>query len=303
MGKPAGKFTINGTRGDDLNLDGSLQPASVQAGGLIINGNAGNDWIRGGSGADILNGDDGSDTIIGDLADLTGAGGNGKLVWDGGKGIDTLDLSLIPSTTETGVYLSVDYRPGGSSVIRTDFVTISGSIATPNPPIYTQSFTNNFQGFENFVLGAGNDFVHLSTATVTNVLHGGDGNDNLNAGGGDDIVYGDAGDDIIDGGWGSDVLYGGAGSDAFAFTGRVVGEYTRDVIKDFDVDGSDGTHDQIWLWPSWAIRWDPNSTVLHGYLIDGTTTFGEITLEGLTYADRGSVEIHNIDPMTGYPTG
>ena len=101
-------------------------------------------------------------------------------------------------------------------------------------------------------------------------------------------------------------MYGGAGSDAFSWQGRVVGQYTVDVVKDFDIDNSDGTHDQFWLYGSWTVQWDPNSSVLHGYLADpayNNVVFGEVTFEGLTYADRGAVEFHNIDPNTGLPVG
>jgi hypothetical protein len=48
------------------------------------------------------------------------------------------------------------------------------------------------------------------------------------------------------------------------------------------------------------VTWDQNSPdVLHGYLKDGTTIFGEITLEGLTYADRLLVPVGTTDMNTG----
>ena len=74
----------------------------------------------------------------------------------------------------------------------------------------------------------------------------------------------------------------------------------NDVIKDFDIDSSDGAHDEIWLGGSWTVSWDANSTVLHGYLVDNGVIFGEITLEGLTYADASSIVIHHID-TAGFP--
>jgi len=301
--KPTEKYAISGGAGDDT-INGLSYSHELQDRGLLIHGSSGNDSVRGGTGADLLYGDDGNDVIYADLADLKGAGGDGKRVWDGGRGIDTLDLSGISSDPGKGIYLTVlDYAPNGDVTrILTNMDKADGSIIGPTS--WEASYSNNFQNFENFILGSGNDWVYLSSDAVDNVLHGGAGDDFVNAGAGNDIVYGDDGNDIVDGGWGNDIMYGGAGSDAFSWQGRLVGQYTVDVVKDFDIDGSDGTHDQFWLYGSWVVQWDANSTVLHGYLVDpayNNTAFGEVTFEGLTYPQRGSVEFHNIDPNTGFP--
>ena len=296
------KTTINGTRGDDPNLDGSALSPSAQAGGLIINGNAGNDTIKGGSGADILNGDDGNDRIIGDLADVLGSGGAGKVVWDGGRGNDTLDLSAITSDAGKGLWVQFEFLSRGTNLIRTNADKNDYSMAWGSS--FDATYTNNFTGFENVTMGDGNDIVTFGNGSGSNIVRGGGGNDYLAAGDGNDTIYGGDGDDMLVGGWGSDTQYGGVGNDMFLITGRVVGEYQNEVIKDFDIDSSDGTHDQIWLWPNWAIAWDENSPgVLHGFLMDGATVFGEVTLEGLTYADHASVEWHHVDPATGMPVG
>jgi len=305
MGKPvkATKYEISGGSGND-SLDGSSLAPALQAQGLLIHGNAGNDSVKGGSGSDALYGDDGNDLVYGDLADLTGAGGDGKIVWDGGKGIDTLDLSAIASDPGKGIYFFPDPSARGLSRIFTNMEKDDGSIIGPTS--WDTAYANNFQGFENYILGSGNDWIYLSSSAQDNVVHGGAGDDFVNAGAGNDTVYGDEGNDIVDGGWGNDIMYGGAGSDAFSWQGRVVGQYTVDVVKDFDIDNSDGTHDQFWLYGSWTVQWDPNSSVLHGYLADpayNNVVFGEVTFEGLTYADRGAVEFHNIDPNTGLPVG
>jgi Ca2+-binding RTX toxin-like protein len=296
-GATSGKYAINGTAGDDT-LDGSTY-GTLQDRGLSISGGGGNDTIRGGYGADVLSGGNGNDFIYGDLADLQGAG-SGKIVWDGGNGIDTLDLSAIPYADGTGTLLGF-YANGDSQVrlsAEKDDASVAGSaLATSGDIIYR----GNLQGFENFILGSGNDQIYMMTASIANVLDGGAGNDLINAGGGADTVYGGAGDDMIDGGWGNDTLYGGVGNDAFLWQGRLAGQYTFDVVKDFDlVDADGGTHDEIWLGGTWAITWDANSSVLHGYLVDNGLVFGEVTLEGLTYADRTSVIVHSID-SAGYP--
>lgn len=55
------------------------------------------------------------------------------------------------------------------------------------------------------------------------VIHGGDGDDNLRGWEGDDVIYGGAGNDRILGQYGNDVLYGGAGDDVmFGGTGSDV---------------------------------------------------------------------------------
>lgn len=293
-GGGSGRYTVNLGKGDD-NFDGSTLDQSLQDRGLGISGNGGNDILRGGSGADTLSGGIGNDTIFGDLADLQGAGGDGKIVWDGGNGTDTLDLSGLTYAAGTGTMVA--FYANGDSQVRT-------SAGTPDnyaePTTWDAIYRGNFTGFENFTLGAGNDTILMTTASIANVIRGGDGNDLVRAGGGNDTVYGEGGNDIMDGGWGDDVLTGGAGSDAFMWEGRLAAQYTRDTVTDFDVDGSDGTQDQIWLWQGWSIQWDPNSAVLHGFLIDNGTVFGEVTLQGLTYADAALVQVVNLDG-NGYP--
>jgi Ca2+-binding RTX toxin-like protein len=296
-GGAAGKYAINGTSADDF-LDGSTYSAALQQRGLSINGAGGNDTIKGGSGADALSGGNGNDTITGDLADLSGAG-SGKIVWDGGNGTDTLDLSAIPYADGTGTMVAF-YANGDSQVRlsadKDDASAYGPAMATPSDVIYR----GNFQGFENFKLGNGNDSIYMTMASINNVLDGGGGNDLIWGGGGNDTIYGGDGNDFIEGSWGNDIAYGGAGSDVFTWQGALAGQYTYDTVKDFDIDASDGTHDEIWLGGSWEVQWDPNSSVLHGYLMNGTTVLGEITLEGLTYADAASVIVHHID-SAGYP--
>jgi Ca2+-binding RTX toxin-like protein len=289
-GASAARYSINGTQGDDF-IDGSTYSATLQARGLDISGGGGNDHLKGGSGADSLSGGNGNDVVLGDLADLTGAGGNSKIVWDGGNGVDTLDLSGLAYAEGKGILLqAVSNTASASNQIWTNIDKNDASVWGATS--YDAKYLNNFQGFENFVMGDGNDEVHMANGMGNNVIWGGGGNDFLTAADGNDTVYAGDGNDIIDGGWGNDTLYGGAGNDAFTIGGRLAGQYTYDVIKDFDLrtDASDTSYDAIIMGGSWTISWDPNSpAVLHGYLIDGSTVFGEITLEGLTYADASLV--------------
>jgi Ca2+-binding RTX toxin-like protein len=296
-GSSAGRYSINGTQGDDF-IDGSVYDGALQARGLSVNGAGGNDTIKGGSGADILGGGNGNDAIFGDRADLAGAGGDGRIVWDGGNGTDTLDLSGFSYTDGTGVMLA--FYANGDSQIRTDADKNDASMWGPTS--WSAIYRSNFQGFENFTLGGGNDTILMTNASINNVIDGGAGNDFIGGGGGNDTINGGAGNDIIDGGWGNDTMYGGTGNDAFSIQGRLAGQYTYDVIKDFDAraDSGDASFDAMILPTSWTIVWDSGSpAVLHGYLNDGSTTFGEITFEGLTYADASQVTIGTMDPNTG----
>jgi Ca2+-binding RTX toxin-like protein len=293
-GGSVARYTVNLGKSDD-NFDGSSLDPALQTRGLAVSGNGGNDVLRGGSGGDTLSGGIGNDTIIGDLVDLQRAGGDGKVVWDGGNGTDTLDLSGVGYAPGTGTMIA--FYVGGDSQVRTSAGTLS---PYAEPTTWDTIYRGNFAGFENFVLGDGNDTIIMSNTGVANIISAGGGNDLVRSLSGNDTIYGAAGNDILDGGWGDDVASGGMGSDAFVWEGRLAGQYTRDLVTDFDVDGSDGTSDQIWLGHGWTIQWDPNSNVLHGFLIDNGTVFGEVTLQGLSYADAGLVTIVNLDG-TGYP--
>jgi Ca2+-binding RTX toxin-like protein len=293
-GGSIGRYSINLGKGDD-SFDGSSLDQALQDRGLAVSGNGGNDTLRGGSGGDLLSGGIGNDTIVGDLEDLQRAGGDGKVVWDGGNGTDTLDLSGLSYAPGTGTMVA--FYVGGDSQIRT---SAGNPSAYAEPTTWDAIYRGNFTGFENFILGDGNDTVIMSNNAAANVIRGGGGNDLIRSLSGNDTVYGDAGNDILDGGWGDDIVSGGTGSDAFVWEGRLAGQYTRDTVTDFDIDASDGTQDQIWLGHGWTIQWDPNSAVLHGYLVDGSTVFGEVTLQNLTYADAASVQIVALDG-TGYP--
>jgi Ca2+-binding RTX toxin-like protein len=296
MPKSLGRYTLSGSSGDD-NLDGSLLAQSLQDRGLNVNGNGGNDTIRGGSGADLLSGGNGNDYVYGALDDLTGSG---TIVWDGGNGTDTLDLSQIPYAEGTGTMVA--FYGNGDSQIRTSAEKDDGSLAGPTS--WDSIFRGNFKNFENFVLGAGNDTVLMTTSAVNNVIDGGGGNDLINAGAGNDTVYGGDGDDILEGGWGNDIISGGAGSDLFSWQGRLAGQYTKDVITDFDVDGSDGVVDHLWLGGTWAVSWGQDSQgQLVGYLSDNGTVFGDVTFVGLTLADAALIQVYHGMTDTGFPGG
>lgn len=302
MAKPTTRYNLSGDRGDNI-LNASTLSAVIQAGGVDISGNAGNDTLIGGSGKDVMKGGDGNDLLVASLTDLQGTGA-GSIVYDGGNGSDTLDLSGIPYDAGTGIWLRMDLGGKGSNFIRTN-VQFDETNLFGDPITYSgSSFSNNFKGIENFILGDGDDLVQMLTPNGPNRIFGGGGNDQILSGDGDDYVDGGSGNDILNTAWGNDTIIGGTGNDVFAITGRLVGEYTHDVIVDFEtkLDGSDTSYDQIWLWEGWSLVWDTGSPdILHGYLYDAGTLFGEVTLNGLTLADAQYVGVYNVDPSTGFP--
>ncbi|HET9427386.1 MAG TPA: hypothetical protein VFO69_03415 [Allosphingosinicella sp.] len=299
-GKSSGKYVIKGTRGDDI-IDGRTYDLALQERGLSIDGSAGNDILRGGSGQDYLNGNHGNDTLIADESDLSGVA-SGTLIYQGGSGVDTLDLSAIPFAEGTGLWIR---SGGGTTWIATDFDT-AGGITDLNWS-WGERWIDSFAGIENFRLGDGDDNVQLITGAGSNTVWAGAGDDFVEAGDGNDVLFGEDGNDVLSHGWGDDVMTGGLGNDAFLLAGRVVGQYTFDRITDFDTKSgeADTQYDAIWLYNGWTLTWDASSTdVLRGHFYDPAygEVFGEIILEGLTYADSALVPILSYDPMTGIAT-
>jgi Ca2+-binding RTX toxin-like protein len=78
--------------------------------------------------------------------------------------------------------------------------------------------------------------LHLS---VTNVIHGGTGDDNLVGTAFRDDIYADAGNDTLAGGGNTDHLYGGAGDDTY-----LISDSSAEVIE-FDGEGTDTVHASV----------------------------------------------------------
>jgi Ca2+-binding RTX toxin-like protein len=291
------KTTIKGTREDDRIVIGEsphdgYSDATI-ANGFVIDGWAGNDFLAGGSGADRLIGGAGNDWLVGAIDDLQGVP-SGTLIYDGGHGNDTIDFSNV--TENIGVDLFVD----------SDRVLLGLQIETTGgldrDISWASSHAGALSGIENVIGGSGDDWIRGDWRD--NRLEGGAGDDYLEGFDGDDVLIGGEGNDLLSAGWGDNVLTGGSGSDVFAITGRVVGQYVHNVVTDFDTYSGEGdpSFDQIWLWEGWSVQWiESSSGPLRGYLLDGSTIFGEITIDNLTYADRGLVPVYAVDSATGDP--
>ncbi|MDB5295053.1 MAG: cya 3 [Phycisphaerales bacterium] len=192
---------------------------------VLRTGPGANDAVQGGGGRDQIYvespasdayGGDGNDVIYGGLDtsgdnDLFGQAGDdrfvmknaGGLIWcDGGLGVDTADFSA-----ETDGLLLQNGWAGEYDLYR--------NVPVPNDQ------AGHLAGFENFVGGKGNDYLHGDAAN--NILWGNAGNDRLYGGAGDDLLnggagidrlYGEAGNDTLQGkDWAAEVLDGGTGTD------------------------------------------------------------------------------------------
>src|SRR6476661_1778559 len=115
---PGTKYAVNLGSGDD-HFDGFTLDPAIQARGLIVNGNAGNDVLKGGSGQDSLNGGDGADYVYGRLDDLVGLK-DGAIAWDGGRGVDTLDLSQLAYADGKGIEVRFNTTGRGFSEVKLD---------------------------------------------------------------------------------------------------------------------------------------------------------------------------------------
>ncbi|WP_421863316.1 calcium-binding protein [Motiliproteus sp.] len=181
-----------------------------------ISGGDGNDQLFGGAADDSLSGDAGDDLIWGNLGNDTLEGGIGSdTLWGGGdndnlqgqSGDDTLSGQEGNDTLSGGDHN--DELLGGDG----------------EDELYGDSGNDTLDGGRDDDLldgGLGDDI--LTDIQGVNVLHGGEGSDQLTGIG---ELYGDAGDDVLEGeglldggaghdtliGWGADTLRGGAGND------------------------------------------------------------------------------------------
>jgi Ca2+-binding RTX toxin-like protein len=152
---------------------------------FVLTGSDADNIIRTGRGDDEIRGTGGNDVISAGAGDDVVDGGGGNDVLDGGAGVDTVSFrGDVQGTT-------VDLAAGTA--------------------VGEGTGTDRLSGFENVVMGAGDDKV-IGSADA-NVIDGGAGNDVLVGGAGNDVLKGGAGDDVLDGGAGDDVVLGEEGND------------------------------------------------------------------------------------------
>ncbi|MEA1071104.1 M10 family metallopeptidase [Sphingomonas sp. LY160] len=241
---------IDGGSGDDV-LNGG-------GGNDVLIGGAGNDTLDGGDGDDSLLGGEGDDTLIGgagvDTAVYSGAtvgvtvdlsltdaqetgwgldtlagienliGSAFDDVLSGGEGVNRIEAGAGNDTVSGGA--GDDVLSGGDGIDRLNYSNLTGAVqvnlASGQVNAGTEGGLDTVSGFEQVILGAGNDVVigdaadnYADGGAGDDQLIGAEGNDVLLGGAGIDRLFGDAGDDTLDGGIGADFLDGGAGNDTY----------------------------------------------------------------------------------------
>ncbi len=160
----------------------NFENAVMGAGNDTVTGNSSANLINGGAGNDQLFGEDGNDTLIGGAGVDTLRGGNGddRLTsdGDGGRyfGDAGNDLMFSGLGTET--------MDGGTGTDTINHSAFSGAYVFNMSTGLTNFGGELYVGFENVVMGAGNDSV--TGTSGANVINGGAGVDTMNGGDGND---------------------------------------------------------------------------------------------------------------------
>jgi len=212
-----------------------VTPTTVTAAGIVRNGTNWGDRLYGGAGSDTLSGGKGDDIIVGDrnprpssapvtisagLTDLDGSetlsvrvAGMPSQAWLS-AGTHNADGSWTLTAAQLAG-LQILFPPGTKDFALTVTATATDHDADSGA-VDTESVSTTVQ-------------VHTKAAG-SDVLHGGDGNDQVWGTGGHDTITGDNGNDYLSGGLGNDsmtgdngndVMHGGGGDDAMSGgTGR-----------------------------------------------------------------------------------
>jgi Ca2+-binding RTX toxin-like protein len=175
---------------------------------------------------------------VGATAPLATINSNGIIIVEGTSGNDRIEILQGASNNHTNPFVevrrgndSIDFPQSGDGV---KGVSVSGS--------------------------AGNDAVFMSV-DLPATLHGGDGDDRLEANSNTNQIFGDNGNDTVQGGSGKDLIHGGAGNDlldGFAGADDIFGDSGIDTVNytirtvnltislDNNAnDGASGEHDNI----------------------------------------------------------
>ena len=223
----------NGTA--QLSVDNLVDQSSIiiGAGGLVINGTAGDDSLVGTAGNDTISGLGGNDTVRG----LTGAdfidGGTGLDILDGGTENDTLIGDNAQDEVAVFAVNSGDYTINGvgSGVVR---------VIDNNPG-------DGDDGSDLLFNLEVADFadVNVNIADALTPIAGTSGADSIDGNASANTINSFAGDDTIRGGGGNDFLLGETGTDTAVFDGvfanfTITGEGAGFVLV-IDEVGGNGT--------------------------------------------------------------
>ena len=260
---------VFGTDGDDV-LGGVPAFADVLHGGAgndVLNASGGFDTLDGGDGDDVLNADyyNGETTYVGGKGNdtINGAYYNDHYVFDRGDGQDVITEAgpgYFEDTLAFGPRIAVAdmtvVRSGVNLVFRIaggdDRITVKNWFDSDWKQIETIRFADgttwtkaqvNAMALE--VFGSDGDDVLGGVPAFADVLHGGAGNDVLNASGGFDTLDGGDGDDVLNADYyqGETIYVGGKGNDT------INGAYYNDHYVFDRGDGQDVINEGG---PGWA---------------------------------------------------
>lgn len=283
-----GDDLIDAGNGSDMIFGGEGNDTVDAGGGFdVVLGGDGNDSLLGGSSNDTISGGDGNDSIDGGVSTdlLTGGAGNDTFTFGLSEstdfGQDTItDFNVAEDmiTIVDGIFDGFGTGPGelnvsfdGTHTIIDDpnstfsfaiegdvtgtltganlfftvdnagdagdnAIVVGGSGQSTYGDDGNDTITGN--GIDKIHGGAGNDLINAGVSADT--VMGGAGNDTLNGEASNDSLMGGAGDDSIDGGSNNDLIYGeegndtltgGFGNDTFSFVNEAG---ALDLITDFD---------------------------------------------------------------------
>ena len=226
-----------------------------------------NTLIAGTISADTLTGNTGDDILLGNAGADTLIGGDGDDLLVGGIGVDHYD--------------------GGNGSDTVSFFDATAGIVID----LSTGGTINDDGFGN-----------SETFTSIENVEGSHFNDEITGDAFANFLMGNDGDDLIEGGGGADVLEGGEGADVFIYGSLAdsgLGSMMRDVILDFQADGTDLIDIGLLVTGTFDFRTDGEGANFTGggntqARFNSETKILEIDADGDAQADM-EIEMQNVD--------
>ncbi len=332
---------LTGGAGDDI-IRGYVfadSNSSDAYGRNVLEGGEGNDLLQAFNETDgentytevesVLDGGNGDDELTARSIALSDIGLDGVTVashqLSGGNGVDILTSSIVAEAATARIEAQLTGGQGDDRLSCTIEIELGSISGTPD----AATIVNRLDG------GAGNDIldVRVSVAlyqygyddvvaspSVTNELHGGEGDDTISAiiesvsdnpettvagssllfgGGGEDIIRVEGGDgNILNGGAGDDRLIGGSGSDTFVFAFAVSpGELQTVTFRNGQTPSKNAN---ARAWENYVEQLSAWRSDLQGYGGDLDDRLSSVTLRG----KRGSMgETFSFDNTYTFSTG